>query len=329
MACLECGCWDELVRVGGAQEEMVAIALAEEQLWRLHCACAHADHEHGGRVGGVYAHHAIAEPVRVTELENDPKDKEEDKHELDHAAERIIAPLAEGLEPKELVVAAEVDEEQEVGQHLRAKFGRLGARDCVEHTHCGSGTVAAHYTSTAPATTRNHLIPIVAVLVVAPEKTNRAGERRGLVVLDGTAAAIQEERVQQWHGQWPQHDKADCKGNDWLMCVGPRALNVERRCQARKSERVTDGSTQNEIKTAASRLCSAALWSDPLRAASRTVSASATASISTSGHNPLKARRVVSPPTHFQSGKMKLPTSKSSGLSTDSQSLSPFGRVKP
>eukprot|EP00964_Phaeocystis_antarctica_P002955 scaffold1566_cov85-Phaeocystis_antarctica.AAC.2 len=81
------------------------------------------------------------------------------------------------------------------------------------------------------------------------------------------------------------------------------------------------------MKTAASRVRSAAVRSDPLRVASRTVSASATTSISTSGHSPLKARRVVSPPTHFQSGKMKLPKSKPSGSSTDSQSLSPLGKV--
>eukprot|EP00964_Phaeocystis_antarctica_P064260 scaffold38638_cov66-Phaeocystis_antarctica.AAC.7 len=81
------------------------------------------------------------------------------------------------------------------------------------------------------------------------------------------------------------------------------------------------------MKTAASRVRSAALRSDPLRVASRTVSPSATTSISTSGHSPLKARRVVSPPTHFQSGKMKLPKSKPSGSSTDSQSLSPLGKV--
>ena len=31
--------WAEVVRVGGAQEDMVAIALAEEQIWWLHCAC--------------------------------------------------------------------------------------------------------------------------------------------------------------------------------------------------------------------------------------------------------------------------------------------------
>ena len=103
---------------------MVAITLAEEKLWWLHRACvtqnrngsckeemmndhanrkqhtnqAHADHEHGYRVGGVYAHHAAAKlVVCVTKLENDPKDEEEDKHELDRAVQRIIAPLAEGL----------------------------------------------------------------------------------------------------------------------------------------------------------------------------------------------------------------------------------------
>eukprot|EP00964_Phaeocystis_antarctica_P104173 scaffold69313_cov66-Phaeocystis_antarctica.AAC.3 len=117
----------------------------------------------------------------------------------------------------------------------------------MEHIHCGNGTVATQllpqlllrpcYTTTSTRLAyqllgqRDHLIPIVAVLVVAPEKPDCARERRGLVVLDGTAAAIQEERVQQRHGQWPQHDEADCKGNDWLMCAGPRALNVERCCQ--------------------------------------------------------------------------------------------------
>ena len=45
----------------------------------------------------TFAHHAAAKFVRVAELENDPKDKEEDKHELNHAAQRVIAPLAEGL----------------------------------------------------------------------------------------------------------------------------------------------------------------------------------------------------------------------------------------
>eukprot|EP00964_Phaeocystis_antarctica_P021806 scaffold12107_cov71-Phaeocystis_antarctica.AAC.3 len=78
---------------------------------------------------------------------------------------------------------------------------------------------------------RDHLIPIVAVLVVAPEEPNRARERGGLVVLDGLAAAVQEERVQQRHGQWPQHDEANSKGNDRPVRVGPSALNVERCCQ--------------------------------------------------------------------------------------------------
>eukprot|EP00964_Phaeocystis_antarctica_P028853 scaffold16256_cov75-Phaeocystis_antarctica.AAC.3 len=81
------------------------------------------------------------------------------------------------------------------------------------------------------------------------------------------------------------------------------------------------------MKTATSRLCSATLLIEPLRATSRAARASATASISTSGHNPLKARRVVSPPAHFQSGKMKRPRSKPSGVSTDIQSLSPLGMV--
>ena len=140
---------------------MVAITLAKEQLWRLHRVCitqnrgwpckeelvqdhtdrnqhanqSNTDHKHGGRVGGVYANHAAAKLIGVAELENDPKDKEEDKHELDYAAERVIAPLAERLElllqkqvkkcnhltcqePKELAIAAEVDEEHKVSQRL-------------------------------------------------------------------------------------------------------------------------------------------------------------------------------------------------------------------
>eukprot|EP00964_Phaeocystis_antarctica_P104172 scaffold69313_cov66-Phaeocystis_antarctica.AAC.2 len=80
------------------------------------------------------------------------------------------------------------------------------------------------------------------------------------------------------------------------------------------------------MKTANCRLRSATLLIEPLCAALRAASASATASISDSGHTPLKARRVLSPPTHFQSGKMKLPKSKPSGSSTDSQSLSRLGK---
>ena len=78
---------------------------------------------------------------------------------------------------------------------------------------------------------RDHLVPIVAILVVAPEEPNCARERAGLVVLNGSAAAVQEERVHQRHGQWPQRDEANSKGNDWRMRAGPSALNVERRCQ--------------------------------------------------------------------------------------------------
>eukprot|EP00964_Phaeocystis_antarctica_P072928 scaffold44705_cov70-Phaeocystis_antarctica.AAC.4 len=40
-------------------------------------------------------------------------------------------------------------------------------------------------------------------------------------------AAVQEECVQQRHGQWPQHDEAACKGNNWLV-LASKALNVER-----------------------------------------------------------------------------------------------------
>eukprot|EP00964_Phaeocystis_antarctica_P016626 scaffold9152_cov67-Phaeocystis_antarctica.AAC.3 len=127
---------------------------------------------------------------------------------------------------------------------------RIGERAShVEHTHSGiygCGTVAAQllpqlllrpcYTATTQLAhqllgQRDHLVPIVAVLVVAPEEPNRARERGGLVVLDGSAAAVQKERVQQRHGKWPQHDEADCKGNYRLVRAGPSALNVERCCQ--------------------------------------------------------------------------------------------------
>ena len=77
---------------------------------------------------------------------------------------------------------------------------------------------------------QDHLVPVVAVLVVAPEESNGARERGGLVVLDGPAAAVQEDCVQQWHSQWPQRNKAGCEGNDWLV-RGPITFNFERRCQ--------------------------------------------------------------------------------------------------
>ena len=66
-----------------------------------------------------------------------------------------------------------------------------------------------------------------------------------------------------------------------------------------------------------------------LRTAACARSAEATAIISTTGHSPLKARRVVRPPTHVHEGKMKLPTSKLSTSSQDSQPLSSLGREKP
>ena len=81
------------IGTGRAKKELVHDHANRDQ----HTNQTNADHEQGRRVGGVHAHHAAAKSVRVTELENDSKDKEEDKHELGHAAERIIAPLAEGL----------------------------------------------------------------------------------------------------------------------------------------------------------------------------------------------------------------------------------------
>ena len=80
--------------------------------------------------------------------------------------------------------------------------------------------------------------------------------------------------------------------------------------KARKSERVTEGSTQNEMKMAASRLRSSARWKEPLRAASSPSGKSATAAIRPSGHSPEKTRRAVSPPRHVHDGKMKEPRSK-------------------
>ena len=106
-----------------SQEDMVALALAEEQLGWFHRACvaqdrdrsckkelvndhadrnqhtneAGADDEHGRRVGRVYAHDAFAISIRVTELDNDPEEEKEDKHELDDGVECIIAPLAKRL----------------------------------------------------------------------------------------------------------------------------------------------------------------------------------------------------------------------------------------
>ena len=99
--------------------------------------------------------------------------------------------------------------------------------------------------------------------------------------------------------------------------------------KARKRERVTEGSTQNEMRMEASRPRSIAALRLLLRTAACARSAEATAIISTSGHSPLKARRVVRPPTHVHEGKMKLPTSKLSTSSQDSQSLSSLGREKP
>ena len=70
---------------------------------------------------------------------------------------------------------------------------------------------------------RDHLVPVVAVLVVAPEEPDCSRERGGLVVLDGPAAAVQEDRIKQRHGHWPHRNEANRKGNDWLV-LGPSTL---------------------------------------------------------------------------------------------------------
>eukprot|EP00964_Phaeocystis_antarctica_P108442 scaffold73035_cov68-Phaeocystis_antarctica.AAC.6 len=120
-----------------------------------------------------------------------------------------------------------------------SRFNDWGARDYVEHVYRASCyTTVLEYTATIRLShqllsQRDHLIPIVAVLVVAPEEPNRTRERGGLVVLDGVAAAVQEERVKQRHGQWPQHDEADSKRNNRLVRAGPSALDVERSRQVR------------------------------------------------------------------------------------------------
>ena len=99
--------------------------------------------------------------------------------------------------------------------------------------------------------------------------------------------------------------------------------------KARKRERVTEGSTQNEMRMEASRPRSIAALRLLLRTAACARSAEATAIISTTGHSPLKARSVVRPPTHVHEGKMKLPTSKLSTVRKESQPLSSLGREKP
>jgi len=100
--------------------------------------------------------------------------------------------------------------------------------------------------------------------------------------------------------------------------------------KARKSERVTEGSTQKEMKMAASRLRSSARWGEPpLRAASSPIRQSATAAISASGHSPEKTRRALRPPRHVHEGKMKVPMSK---LSASKNAMIPLrlpGSSKP
>ena len=100
----------------GAQEEVVALVLSEEQDGRLHGARvaqdrhrtrkeeladehanrdqqdqkACADHHHRGVVGGAYAHQCGAGGARVAQLDHDPEGEEEHEHELHHAVESVV-----------------------------------------------------------------------------------------------------------------------------------------------------------------------------------------------------------------------------------------------
>jgi len=95
------------------------------------------------------------------------------------------------------------------------------------------------------------------------------------------------------------------------------------------TERVTEGSTQYEIKMKASRLNSWAVWKDPVRAFCNAKRMSTTIIIATSGHKPLNVIRAVSPPMHVHEGKRKSPTSKFSASRNDIHELKWGGRAKP
>ena len=95
------------------------------------------------------------------------------------------------------------------------------------------------------------------------------------------------------------------------------------------TERVTEGSTQYEIKMKASRLNSWAVWKDPVRAFCNAKRMSTTIIIATSGHKPLNVIRAVSPPMHVHEGKRKSPTSKLNASRNDIHELKWGGRAKP
>ena len=240
-----------------AQEEVVALARPQQQHGRLHCARVaqnrdrlregellhkHAErHQHDEqargedqprhRFGGGHADQREAEvrgsdlraqqvvdrvgALCVAQLDHDAQDEEEHQHQPDHARDRVVRALPKRLsrqlhgeaeqgdqqpdeEPQELVAAAvvEVDEEQEVGEH-----------QLLDKLH--------------------HLKPEVAVVVVEPEEVDGAGERVGLVIENGVAAAEEERSVQQRERQRPQHDEDPCRGVDGRV-LGGVALDVER-----------------------------------------------------------------------------------------------------
>ena len=74
-----------------------------------------------------------------------------------------------------------------------------------------------------------------------------------------------------------------------------------------------------------------AIWKElvPVRAASSEKRHSAAKPISTIGHSPEKASRVVNPPMHVHDGNRKLPTSKLSASNRAMMALRSPGSSKP
>ena len=121
--------------------------------------------------------------LSVAQLDHDAQDEEEHQHQPHHACDRVVRSLPIRLsnqlhseagqcnqlpeeEPEELVATTllEVDKEKEVGEHqLLAEL--------------------------------HHLEPEAPVIVVKPEEADGAGERAGLVLENGAAAAEEEHPV--------------------------------------------------------------------------------------------------------------------------------------
>ena len=208
-----------------AEEEVVALARPQQQHRRLHClrvaqnrdrlregellrehAERHQDNEKAraedqprNRLGGGHANEREAElrgldprvqqvvdrvgALSVAQLDHDAQDEEEHQHQPHDACDRVVRALPERLgdqlhseagqceqlpeeEPEELVAATllEVDKEEEVGEHqLLAEL--------------------------------HHLEPEAPVIVVKPEEADGAGERAGLALENGAAAAEEERPV--------------------------------------------------------------------------------------------------------------------------------------